>query len=564
MTLSHLKISNIGIMKNVYKFIVFIFLISAVFIRYDLLNKHFSHVDDFLPIQTYQLLFSDSALMGKINKKLHTQNWNKEIKNKFNPLVYSGYIIFASTYAPVQFVFTYFTLNNFLDYKSTLFWARFPSFIFSLLSFILLYFLYQIHLKNGNYIFLIGLMLLCFSWEFIIYSVQSETYAIGIFSYLLIFLMFFNLLKTFNELKQREVFYYGIVFSILVFTQYQVIFILPVVFLLLLIENRRNFKANIIKLIIVSVPSLFTTILLYFLVLRRLTNAGVMWNAGPNNEFLYSIHGMNFISALKYSFSFFINNSFLTFESLIGFGNQSLVLNKIITFFYLICLIVGLFSMFFSTSKLKRYFIYMTLITGSFFFILILINKLTLSPTRHSLIYLSFIAIILPHGFISILNIIKLLSLKVKNAVILIFCSCIFCIFLFQFSSIKDSRIDKFNTSEIEMLIKKYKITDIYSLNWTWNLLFMNFIKSSYSHELNNTSLHFYPKQISTNNNILIISHREIDSTTIANDFYAKQVDLNKYKILYKKEVRSSTEICFSNLTKNGTNGLYVFIYGRK
>ena len=120
---------------------------------------------------------------------------------------------------------------------------------------------------------------------------------------------------------------------------------------------------------------------------------------------------------------------------------------------------------------------------------------------------------------------------------------------------------------EITELVNKYKVSNIYSINWTWNLLFMNSIKNNYKHEFNKnrSSLHFY-KSISKeeSNHILLISQREVDSSAIFNDFFAKNIDFSKFSLLYKKEQKSSTEVCHSNLTKNGTNGLYIYIYGVK
>lgn len=556
-------------MRKIYGLLLFIILISAVSIRFNLLDKHFSHVDDFISVQRYQTLFSEEGTgkFANINSNFFNLRGKGSVNNIVNPFIYAGYVSFTSTYAPIQFILTYFFINNNLDYNETLFWARFPSFIFSILSFIVLYIIFKRHLKNEDKTYFIGLLVLCLSWEYIIYSVQSETYAIGVFSFLICFLLFFNLLKSINELKLINAFLYGIIFSILILTNYQVIFILPALFFLIFIAHKRDFKNNIFKILCMGIPILITTGALYLFVLKKVSNAGVAWNAGLNNEFLYSINGLSFFDAIKYSFHFFINNILITFNSLVSFGDDTFVLNKVVSIFYLVCFIIGMFNMLISDNRVKKYFIYLIILSVSIFVVLILNGKLTLSPTRHSLIYLSFISLVIPEGVGVILKWFKFISTFYYNSIIISFCIIIIFLHLSQFNKIKENRIDKFKVEEITDLTNKYKISNIYSINWTWNLLFMNPIKKNYKHEFDKarSSIHFFIKDTSNaEKNILLISHREINSNILSKDIFANKIDFSKYKLLYQKEENSATEICHSNLTNNGTNGLYIYIYGVK
>lgn len=557
-------------MRKIYGLLLFVILITAVSIRFNLLDKHFSHVDDLIPSQIYQLLYSDSGKLDNISTKFNIGSKNLYLNKAINPFIYAGYLAYTSTYAPLQFFITYFLINNNYEYKETIFWSRIPSFIFAIFSFLILYHIFKKHFKSEFYTLLIGLTLLCFSWEFIIYSVQAETYAIVIFSYLISFLLFFNLLAKFDQLKLTNALFYGMLFSILALTQYQVIFILPILFLLLTIDNRKTFLTSFKKLFLIFSPSLVVITILYIFVLKAKSNEGIAshaLNSGPNNQFFFITYGLDYLESFKYAIKFFFSNAVVTFNSLTSFGNDSFLLNKIFSLFYLVCLFFGIISMVISTSKIKRYFIYFSFLSVLFFMGLIIINKLTLSPTRHSLIYLSYIVIIIPEGFLTILKFIKNKSLKYYNSIILLFCSLVFFIFLFQSQAIKESRIDKFSSSEIADLTLKYNISNIYSINWTWNLLFMNSIKKTYQHEFNKnrSSLHFYKDKAAVDSgNILVISHREVDAHAISNDYFSKNIDFAKFKLLYKKEQTSTTEICHYNLSKNGSNGLFIYVYGFK
>ena len=556
-------------MRKIYGLLIFVILVTTASIRFNLLEKHFSHVDDLIPSQIYQLLYSDKGKLDKISTKFNVSH-NEHLGKVAKPFIYVGYVAFTSTYAPLQFFITYFLINNNQEYKESLFWSRIPSFLFAIFSFLILYLIFKKHFQSEFYTLLIGLTLLCFSWEFIIYSVQAETYAIVIFSCLIFFLLFFNLLVKFDQLKLTSALLYGIIFSILALTQYQIIFILPIIFLLIILDNIKTVLTSIKKLILIISPSIIVITFLYFFVLKAKSNEGIAshaLNAGPNNQFFFITNGLDFLESFKYTIHFFTSNAVITFNSLISFGNDSLIINKIFLLFYLLCLIFGIISMVKSTSKIKRFFIYFTALSTIFFMFLIIINKLTLSPTRHSLIYLSYISLIVPEGFLSMIKLIKNNGVIFYNSIILIFCSLVFIIFLFQSKAIINSRIDKFNAVEISDLTLKYKVSNIYSLNWTWKLLFMNSIKKSYEHEFNKnrSSLQFYKGIVTKDsNNILVISHREVDSSAISNDFFAKNIDFSKYKLLYKKEQKSTTEICHYNLSKNGANGLFIYVYGFK
>ena len=91
------------------------------------------------------------------------------------------------TYAPLQYIFTPIFISREQSYRETLFWGRFPSFVFSILSLILLIPLYRLFRKSDYFQYLIlSLVLFTFSWEHIIYSKHMASYSIGVLSAILI------------------------------------------------------------------------------------------------------------------------------------------------------------------------------------------------------------------------------------------------------------------------------------------------------------------------------------------------------------------------------------------
>ena len=288
---------------------------------------------------------------------------------------------------------------------------------------------------------------------------------------------------------------------------------------------------------------------------------GINWNAGVNREFLFDLSLQNNIfETIEYIFNFFIQNTYYVFRNLISFTNEGNVFNDIIVIIYLLLFSIGLFSFYNSKNIVKRNFVYFFLITIIIWVLLIVLQKLTLSPTRHSLVLLSFILIFTPAGLIHIL---KKYSLN-KNLIIGIFTVFIVLLFSLSYTSVMDKRLDKFNPIQIEKLINKYQITEIYEYGWTHNLNFMKYIKDNFDKKTGYAGdMYLSKKNLQRNNNILFITHRKrVLNKEIKQRFLkiSGHSLTSPMKIIYKEEHRSNTEICFGNQTKNGTNSLFIYI----
>lgn len=551
-----------------FKLINYMLLISIIFlafyIRFINLDQHFSHTDDLIAPKACTM--SVDKLFEYANKRnIYISDAEKSILRTsypyIKPLIVAFSVSKGSTYAPVQFLFTGFIVNQDMSYRDILFYSRLISFLLGFLSIlIILYIFFKIYRQDSLSYTLFSVTILSFSWEHIIYSMQSESYAIGLFVALMSFSLYITYI-TKKNISTKDSFLLGIFMSIFIFSNYQFLFFLPGFYLSIFLsyqkEYKRFFSSYLVSIIVVSL----STLVLYKVFLSSLISKGINWNAGPNQEFLFNINIQdNIVHSIQYIVSFFVQNTYYVFRNLISFTNEGNIINDIATGLYMILFIVGIFSFYYSKNIVKKYFVYYFLFTIIIWIILILMQKLTLSPTRHSLILLSFILVFTPAGLIYLL---KKYGIN-KDYIITIITISILFSFSVSYKSTMNKRLDKFSSLKIEKLIKKYNITEIYAYNYTRNLNFMRYVKNNfYKKDGFDGNMYFFDKTLIKNNIILFITHRKMafNEKIKKNFLEISERPLDRFsKIIYKEENKSDTEICFGNQTKNGTNSLFLYV----
>ena len=536
----------------------------AIIGRYLLLGVHFTHVDDLL-VAKANLIFKnnenyDVFIKSFLKKDYKINVWLIELSSNFytffKPFLFAFYISTTTTYAPLQFIFTSMILNKNYDYNNLLIMIRVISFISSIISFIfLIYFFKKISKKNFVSNSIIGITILATSWEHVIYSVQSSSYVIGVLSALILFYLVFRSLEKSKFTDSNYLIFSAIYISLLITAQYQIIFFIPGLFIIytyFIFENKIsiNYKIIIFYFLIITI-----VLILYFLFIKRNMNGGVNWNMGPSKEYLFLYNKLGTIEALSYLIQFFTQNCYITLKSILSITNEDSIANDIYTILLTLFSLFGLISFFKSKNVKEKYLSYFTILSILSFLMLIMADKITLSPTRHSLIFLSFIVIYAPIGF-EFLNQ-KLTFVKEKTNSAVLFSIIIFLFFLLGYKNIYNQRIDKFEQNEITSLINKNNIDAIYSYDNTWNLLFMKNVTDKYNYNsINGSNIFFYKKQNRIYKNIMLISHRQkIKSWDMVASFLKKNNIIYKnFKIIFRKESLSNTEICFSSKTKNLTS----------
>ena len=525
--------------------LLLLILTIGISIRFINLDSHFSHVDDLIAVHH---LKSENA-----------SSFQKAID-------YADEVAKSSTYAPLQFVLTGMLANSNMKYKDVKFWTRLPSLIMTLLSFIIIFYIMKILYKKNFLIYsLPAITLLAFSWEDIIYSMQSESYTIALLSVLIFFYLFFYFIQKDNVSLKLSL-GLGIILSFLIFSSYQVVLFLPGFFLAIFLKHRKNYIRYIKNYAITFGLLIVSFYVLYSEYLTNVAGRGLNWNMGPHREFFFNLSPYTTLyESILYTIKFFIYNTFYIFKNLIGYIDEKNIFHDILIGVILFLFLIGIISWFKSSNNMKRFFVYYFLTTSAIWIVLLILHKFALSPTRHSLILLSYILIFVPAGLFYILNKLKLDEQKrhISIIVLIVFFSLSF---VFNYQQVISKRSDPVTSEKIKRIIKEYEVSEIYSYGWTWNLSYMQYIKKYFNISNAPQGDKYYKnknKNYKNNGTILFITHRnrvlkqKIEKRLL--QISKRSLD-TKMKLIYKSEDISKTEICFGNQTKNGTNSLLIYI----
>ena len=550
---------------NFKKKILIILIIVGVIVRLNLISSMSTHVDELLVATAIIEKKQDQInfLNLELDKKCIFFNFKLKLKNFINPILE---VVRHSTYAPGQFILTAFFLNYATNYTEIIILGRLPSLLASFFSIIIIAILAK-KLVDENKIeySILATTSLCFSWEFIIFSNQMNSYAIGV---LLILIILYFIIKSRDDFKW--LFFESITISILSWFQYQVVFFLPAYCItrsIMLLNNNNLNKLTIIKLLITNVLPIISTILLYILLLRHYPNSGVGWNSGLHHEYLfntsYLIDNINFY---KYFIKFFSTNFLHVLTAITIFLPEDSILYSFFQTFIIILFFLGLYSMSRKqkVGNIKKYVFLFFVISSFVFILLILAKKITLSPTRHYLIFLPFFSFFVTEGLFFLTNISNHFINTLFRSV---FWFLILFGFFFNYSIESNKRIDPFEEKKITTLVKNIKCDLIISYDNTLNLRLMKNlhvplfdcgggVKSKLIGNLTKKKI----------TKILLISGRSPITKntflTVINSFTYQNLDndLKKYKMSEIYKINGMSQQESSSFTSNGTNSLYITI----
>ena len=295
----------------------------------------------------------------------------------------------------------------------------------------------------------------------------------------------------------------------------------------------------------------------YWFFVRRVSNRGINWNAGSNQEFVFQIPDRDLFFQLQYVIKFFVSNSITVANAIttpiINGGTNGLLLTLVLLSF----LVFGLFKVCNSKKGGFRKFGHFTIVSVLFWMTLIITGKFALSPTRHSLILLPFFVIYSSYGFVCLIE--KYITSKERLNLIVII-SVFFYAGYFYIRSDNEitKRRDAFSEQEFVGIIARYNVDFVIGVDWTANHLFTRMVRDSFVYGrisnsiLNVSDYAVIRKQLvaRSKKRVLFFSHRnEID----LDRFCLKNNSVSVYSIMRN----SSTEICPTNRTLNGTNSLY-------
>ncbi len=574
-------LDSIFSVRSLLSILLIIFVIS----RFLVMPSHFTHYDDlFGPYLLNVVQQYDEYFFYQQIQKYTSNNFLQTVASiTINiPFIFGLTKVFLgamsialiSTFAPLQFLLTGVLILFSNSYESFLILSRLPSLIFSFLCLLMI-----LKIANNfedkvysNIFTVTGFFFLTTSWMFLIYSSQGENFILGVLSILIIIHMMLKInLSQFSIWRSCLV---GIFLSVLCLAQYQIFFFLPAFYIAILLSSKNgNILVIAIKLLPALLINLLSVILIYFIFLkeRLAMNPGVHWNAGPNGEFLYQPNANNILESISYTSEFFFINSFKVLFGILGFTSE---LNGFSVFYVALVSLISVIG-FFDLVRQKKFrklsiFVLVSILTWIF---LIVIQKLTFSPTRHSLALLPVVLILVSSGIHLISSI---FDMKFKNFK-LIFASIIVGIslsfYFLNFDEIRESRRDGFQLVNIKSLIKENNVEYIAAYGHTTNLNFFPYINNNFSRQWINETPYTY---IHTKNEIdqsesssfMIICANSDLCGDVKNDYLSinflediKDSYSVSSKLKYSFEKDSNITNCFSNMAGSGKNRIFIKIF---
>jgi hypothetical protein len=594
--------------KIFFKNKVFFFIISLIFLifvssRLLLFPVHFAHGDDTAIGHIIWIFNSYNSL--ELKSKL--AEYNKDfsllfyaidnfsftfpiIKFLLTPFVISE----NSSYAPLQFFVTKLLSNFDLSYKFSLISIRFISVFSSFISIIFFFlFLKKLEKKNNELLLIVSIAILSLSWMYLTYS----SLALNAGSIVLVSSIF---LYTLAKLDSSNISFkisvlVGFLTILLLLLHYQSIIFLPGFYLSLLYLCNFKFKIFLKKWLPCLIINTIGFLIIYFHYLNRIST--VHWNAGVNSEFLFdrNVFSQSLYDILNYIFIFFTKNLFLTLQSIVSFTDLQGYFSKIYTS---LIIFFSIFSFFFFDKKKKEIasvFIFI-LATFGFWFVLIILQKITLSPTRHSLFILIPISFLASYGFYLFIRKIKLNYENGKAKFLCyIFLFGLLIIYANNFFIERHNRFDPFQNIKYEEILKQHKVSSIVTYDFPPSQFYFPYINKNFVHKVGPfDSVIYYKKNndfkdesiafVGTRNTFADSTYEYNYYRGIINFIYSKSFKDYNYKkdyykdsqilkdnnikkdleLIYEYNFKSSTEVDYGNLTKNGSNNLLIKIFKLK
>lgn len=507
-------------------------LILSIFVRFSDLENQMTHIDDIgvawaMIVQvdeTYNIDYVRDKINNISDRAHNTPHYKflRELDRQRKldlslPYLKNAIKFFivpqSFTYAPFQFLITSLLISSNQDYKSLLFWGRFPSFIFSIFALILaILAINKIMPKNIFLASVSGLLFLGFSWENIIYARHMSSYSMGIFAAIALFYLLIEILNNIN-MKISHGILIGLILAIIINMQYQILYFIPAFFIIWLFKIFKTERINffsikpiigaIISFIIFILPSWFA-----FISPKAYLNGQAFIGSSYN---FHIPSGENLYEMLKYSFNFFIENGFKITQFITTYVPKDSPYINILTIIFLLLVLFGILRMFFSKNNLHKYIGLFFIVSAATITGLIFMEKISFSPTRHSLIFLPYLVFSAAYGVSEFYDFFqKRIRFNFELTGALILAGLIIIPFFYDYDKVIGAREDYFNESAISDLAVKYQLH--YIIASDMNLFFMDNFKNwrGYHSGVRKYNIFENPSE-NNSNNIMLISQLDLD-----------------------------------------------------
>lgn len=571
---------------------------AGIYVRYIDLDSQFTHVDDIgvaRSILEQSELYDIKYIRGRIYdsshsafnsfpyqilRKLDTENWLEPSLPLFKQFLKAIIIPAVWTYAPFQFPITSLLISHDQSYKEVLFWGRFPSFLFGSFALIAILLVHKkLHKENYYLTAFFSLLFLSFSWENIIYAKHMSSYSIGVFAAIALLFALIEVVEKDNPTIKFSVIL-GITLATISHMQYQVLLFMPAFYLAwrttsnAIIDNGRityNRLSNLEPLFITALTHVLLTVPMIVLFLLHRTDRGISWSGFFSFPILFDLSQQStFVEKITYFLHFFSSNFYKIIELLFALspagGNNFFVNVVLIT-----AMAAGLYRLVTSSSKAEK-------TIGRFFFLSILsilvfivLQKLTFGPTRHSLIFLPYMAVCISFGLKTFVEFLsqRMPTSRAEMLTTSVIATGVILAFIIHLGPALKERKDLFVESEFKDLITNYG-PDFVVDQSARNLMFMEPVKDwprQYSPGMRQFTLFKNPTQKSTGVYMLVSIYpiTQQDLTRMKNDFqFTVDFDsLNAAETIYKREENTGAciDVCVERRT--GENGVFILILSK-
>lgn len=558
------------ITKRVIVFLVFLVIAAGIYVRFDFLGKHFSHVDDLGPLVTFIKFHPDNV---KNRVELYRKNpemvfisglWERytqfekivgrETAASFisskNPFSFAYMISKNWTYAPLQYLFyPVFLHHSDYPYQEFLLRGRLTSALAGSLSLILFTFIYLKWNGSLEFSFLPGIGLFSFSLMNVIYSKQMSSYEIGV---LFVLALIYFLFRSVNNLHAGWNFLvFALICSLASHANYQVLFMVPIAYFVLWFAIDKKQPGSVKKFFCSFVIYCLSVLPLYFIFLRFKLRGGTPMFINMEN-YLPDYSSSGFLSNIAINLVRLIKNLYEVFENNILVVEQGTILANILVMLGMVCAFFGFAQMARDESPRAKLFVrFSSLVLFSWIFGY-LRKKFVLSPTRHTLLLSPFIFFYFTFGFKYLMEVF-LKNRNVRNIASFVLSLFFALSFLGGYASFREKRIDQFSAETLEKVMGEKGLNVIVGCSWTWQpyILFRS------SHKPYEVYLEFEQDDLSRyGKKFLLVSHRnnkDVENAleVLSGKGYSASLVLSK---------NSDTEICLSNKTANGGNALYLWV----
>ncbi len=399
------------------------------------------------------------------------------------------------TYAPAQFLLTGALIHRGLTYQQLLVRGRFPSLLFATLVPLLLALIgWRVGGERRAALALLTAAIGACSIELSLHAAQMENYALGTLAATALLMLL--VVSAEARVTPGRAVGEACILALLTWCQYQLLFMLPAYALARGWQSlhtgathtgatrsgatRTELTRTALTRATIwgALPLVVSSAALYHYFLYLWAGAGVSWNAGPHQEYLFAIpQSAGVGAALTYLATFFIGNTIATITAVTAVLPDTSPAASALGLLSTGLAVVGIRVMWRSGTVVDRSILLLSGTLALTWVALIGMRALTLSPTRHALIWLPFLALFIARAITA------RGTVAVSTAVSTVAAAAMVGAYLSAMPTVMADRTNPFHESELVALADSTQADLIVGFNCTDDLALMPALRAPFFHK---------------------------------------------------------------------------------